>query len=58
MRIPEGFSAAGVMKGFTSEKVAKFFGFHESELRKVNRKAHRMSQRLCKKDYSSATQAQ
>jgi hypothetical protein len=40
MRTPEGISAAWV-KSFTSEYVARFFDIYESELRKVNHKAHR-----------------
>jgi len=41
MRTPEGMSAAQ-MKGFTSEKVARFLDIYESELRKVNHPAHSM----------------
>jgi hypothetical protein len=37
----EGISAARV-KGITSENVAKFFDFYESELRKVNHPVHRI----------------
>jgi hypothetical protein len=42
MRAPEGTSAARV-KGFTSENAARFFfDIYDSELRKVNHKAHRI----------------
>jgi hypothetical protein len=41
MRTPEGISAVRV-KGFTSENVARFFDFYESELRKVQSTGYSM----------------
>jgi hypothetical protein len=41
MRTPECISAARV-KVFQSENVARFFDIYESEIRKVNRPAHRI----------------
>ena len=42
MRTPEDISAIRV-KGFISENVARFVNIYESELRKVNHLAHRIS---------------
>ena len=40
-RTPGGISAA-LVKGFTSDNLARFFDSYESELRKVNHQAHRI----------------
>jgi len=41
MRTPDGTSAARAT-GFTSDNVARVFDVYDSDLRKINHKAHRI----------------